>query len=86
MLSDGSMRIKFPWWGSRRAGANLSVTGTSLDPSARPARAHISPGHTGAPRFWASGVIFPTEGCWRVTARAGRAKLTLTVFLQKAVA
>jgi hypothetical protein len=86
VLPDGSMRIKFPWWGSRRAGADLRITGSSLNPPGGVARAHVSPGLTGAPHFWASGVIFPVEGCWRVTARAGRARLTVVVFVLKATA
>jgi hypothetical protein len=86
VLPDGSMRIKFPWWGSRRAGSDLSITGTSLQPPGGLARAHISPGLTGAPHFWASGVIFPAQGCWRVTASSGRARLSFVVLVSKAAA
>jgi hypothetical protein len=76
---DGSMRIKFPWWGSLRADAELNIISTSLHPRGRVARSTISPGLTGAPHFWASAIIFPSDGCWRVAASAGHASLTFVV-------
>jgi hypothetical protein len=84
VLPDGSMDIKFPWWGGRRAGAHLRIAGVGLDPLGRSPQTRISPGVTGAPHFWASRIVFPTGGCWRVTARAGRASLTIVVFVVKA--
>jgi hypothetical protein len=84
VLVDGSIRIKFPWWGSRRVSTHLRITGLSLDRRGQLVRVHISPGLTRAPHFWASRVIFPTEGCWRVTATAGHASLTFVVFVIKA--
>jgi hypothetical protein len=86
VLPDGSMRIKFPWWGSRRADAHLRITTSSLHPRGGMARAQISPGRTAAPHFWASAVIFQTEGCWRVTASAGQARLSLVVFVVRTTA
>jgi hypothetical protein len=83
VLPDGSMRIKFPWWGSRRADAHLQLGTSSLHRRGGIAGAQISPGQTGAPHFWASAIVFPTEGCWRVTASAGHARLSLVVFLVK---
>lgn len=82
--ADGSIRVKFPWWGSRRAGKALRIVGMSLGSRARRPRAEISVGVTSAPRFWASAVVFPGEGCWRLTATAGRASLTVAVFVAKA--
>jgi hypothetical protein len=81
---DGSMRIKFPWWGSRRADGKLRITGTSLAPQGRVAQSGISPGQTGAPHFWASAITFPTDGCWRITGTAGRASLTFVVSVIRA--
>jgi hypothetical protein len=81
---DGSMRIKFPWWGSRIAGGELKITSRSLDRPGRFAGAGISPGQTGAPHFWASAIIFPTEGCWRINGTAGRASLTFVVSVTRA--
>jgi hypothetical protein len=85
VLADGSMRIKFPWWGSRRANAHLRISGLSLSRRGQPLRASIIPGLTRAPHFWASGIIFPTEGCWRVTGTAGDASLTFVVLVVKAM-
>jgi hypothetical protein len=86
VLPDGSMRIKFPWWGSRRAGTNLRLTASGLGLPGGVARASVAPGLTRAPHFWASSVTFPTEGCWRVKASAGRATLSLVVFVSRATA
>jgi hypothetical protein len=36
--------------------------------------------------FQASGVIFPTEGCWQVTGRAGRTAMTFVTFVLKRAA
>jgi hypothetical protein len=80
---DGSMRIKFPWWGSRRADKDLRISGSSVHPPGARAQAQISPGLTRAPHFWASAIVFPTEGCWRVTASAGHARLTFVVLVLK---
>jgi hypothetical protein len=84
VLPDGSMQIKFPWWGSRRAGPHLRISGSSLDLPGGLTRSSITDGFTGAPHFWASRITFPTEGCWRVTGTAGRASLTFVVFVSKA--
>jgi hypothetical protein len=84
VLRDGSMRIKFPWWGSRSAGTSLRISASSLDTRGRLPRSEVAPGLTRAPRFWASAVIFPAEGCWRVTGIAGRARLTFVVLVVKA--
>jgi hypothetical protein len=81
---DGAIEIKFPWWGGRHAGSKLRIAGSSIDPPGRPLGAQISHGYTGAPHFWASGVIFSTEGCWRVKASAGHARLTVVVSVAKA--
>jgi hypothetical protein len=81
---DGSIRIKFPWWGSRKVSAHLKITGSSLGGQDQALRVSVVPGQTGAPHFWASGVIFPAEGCWRVTGFAGHANLTFVVSVVKA--
>lgn len=84
VLADGSMRIKFPSWGSRRTNGHLGISGISLDRPGQVVRVHISPGLAHAPHFWASGITFPTEGCWRITGNAGSARLTFVVFVVKA--
>jgi hypothetical protein len=77
---DGSATDKFYWWGARSASRRLRVMGQRLDGPARPLSAYVDQGvHTQAPHFWPSYLTFPTSGCWRITARAGRAKLTFQV-------
>jgi hypothetical protein len=84
LLPDGSIEIKFPWFGSRRAGAHLRIVGSSQEPPGLRVRASISDGMTHAPHFWASGITFPKPGCWHVTGSAGRARLSLVVLVTKA--
>lgn len=70
---DGSLSMKFWWW--RGVDGQLEITGTRLDADAPPLRASIPDGY-GIRGFQASGLIFPTPGCWEVTARVGEASLT----------
>ena len=58
----------------RPQGTQLTVSGRRLDSDAPPARAEIPCCYpTG---FQASGLYFPTEGCWEISAKAGRSELT----------
>jgi hypothetical protein len=76
---DGSIRAKFPWWwGGPGVKPQLNITGRRLDRPAGPLRLEGRPG-SGEPDFWASGIIFPTEGCWKLTGRAGDAALSFVV-------
>jgi hypothetical protein len=66
----------------------LTIQGRRVDAPAPPLRARWG---SGAPetafaevaggRFWASGIWFPTEGCWQVTGRVGHTRLTLVVLM-----
>jgi hypothetical protein len=49
--------------------------------AAPPLRSHIPAGY-GDIGFQATGIIFPTPGCWEVTGRVGNASLT---FITKVV-
>jgi hypothetical protein len=76
---DGRLEMKFGWY--RLTSGFLTITGRRLDASAPPASGTASGyGLTG---FNASGVIFPTEGCWQVTGRVGRVTLTFVTFVIK---
>ena len=81
---DGSISEKFWWWGARSAGSRLRFTGTRLDGHARPLHADVIPGTAHSPRFWATRLTFTTAGCWRVTARAGTAKLSFVIAVSTA--
>jgi hypothetical protein len=86
MRPDGSIEIKFPWWAAGVEGG-LSIAGRRLDGPAPPVRAQINSGwpETGfsGDAFWASGVIFASEGCWRVTGRVGATHLTFVTLVVK---
>jgi hypothetical protein len=82
---DGSLRTKFPWWGSRAAAAKLRIRGRRLDGPARRLRLAVGPGaEARSPHFWATGPRFPSPGCWRVIGRSGRARLTFTIAVRSA--
>jgi hypothetical protein len=70
--------IKMGWF--RPAGAPLEITGQRLDGKAPPLRADI-PG-TYPTRFQATGIYFPTEGCWKVKAKAEESELTFVVWVE----
>jgi hypothetical protein len=77
---DGAVGMKWPWW--RGVKGRLNITGRRLDGKAPPLTADIPDyGTTG---FQASGISFPTEGCWEVTGRVGEARLTFVTLVLKA--
>ena len=79
---DGSIYVKVGWW--RGLPGQLVVRGKRLDAHAPPLRADVgtvaSYGPTG---FVASGLTFPTVGCWRVVGKLGRASLTFVAKVTK---
>jgi len=81
--ADGAIAVKFPWWGRRGATDPLAITGRRLDQSGSPLRV-AAPPVSGTPGFWASRIIFPTEGCWSVTGRAQAGALTFIVRVTRA--
>lgn len=74
---DGSIGMKFPWW--RGVRGRLSIEGHRLDGPAAPLRAVMS--DYGPIGFQASGIIFPTAGCWEVTGRVKSANLTFVTLV-----
>jgi hypothetical protein len=80
-------RQKYPWWTVGTTG-EFTIQGRRLDASAPPLHAQINSGvpqnrfaEVPGARFWASGISFPTRGCWQVTGRVGRTTLAFVVFV-----
>jgi hypothetical protein len=80
---DGSVDMKFGWW--RVVPGKLRITGRRLDAPAPPLRG-LAPDGYGDRGFQASGVMFPTEGCWEVTGDLGVTSLTFVTFVVKKAA
>ena len=78
VADDGSVGWKLGWWRSVRG--SLEISGRRLDAEAPPLRARVPDGY-GSIGFQASGVSFPTEGCWEVTGRVGEAQLTFVTYV-----
>jgi hypothetical protein len=72
VLPDGSLSMKFGWW--RVVRGKLTIQGRRLDAPAPALRARI-PEAYGDTGFQATEIIFPTEGCWEVTGKAGERSL-----------
>lgn len=71
--------FKIGWF--RPDGATLEITGHHMDdPQAPPLQAYVPCCYP--TRFQASGLSFPTEGCWEVTARAANSELTFIVWVE----
>ena len=77
---DGSIAWKFPWW--RGVRGRLRITGSRLDAPGPAVRADIPSGY-GPTGFQASAIIFATEGCWRVTASASDARMSVVTLVVK---
>jgi hypothetical protein len=76
--ADGSIGAKFGWW--RGVPGRLRIEGRRLDAPAPPLTAHVPDGY-GESGFQATGITFPTEGCWEVTGRVGDASLTFVTLV-----
>jgi len=79
--ADGRLGMKFGWY--RLTSGYLTITGRRLDAPAPPASGLTFPGGYGLTGFDASGVNYPTEGCWQATGRVGRVALTFVTFVIK---
>jgi len=77
-LRAGEEGNKLGWF--RPAGAELAITGQRIDAEAPPLKAEI--GCCYPTRFQASGLYFPTEGCWEVHAKAEDRELSFTVWVE----
>ena len=80
---NGMVGMKFGWW--HTAPGHLSITGVRLDATAPPALGDVPDGY-GNTGFQASGVTFPTEGCWAITGWLPSTSLTFVTFVIKVAA
>jgi hypothetical protein len=76
VLADGSLQVKVGWF--RGVKGKLTIEGRRLDARGSPLRARIPDGY-GDIGWQATGVIFPTPGCWEVTGRVQETRLTFVV-------
>jgi hypothetical protein len=79
--SDGSLAVKVPWY--RYGRGRLRITAARIDKPGHAARTSVPSGY-GRTGFQASGIYFPSEGCWKVTATVGRSHLTYVTIVMKA--
>jgi len=77
-LRAGEEGNKVGWF--RPEGAALVITGERIDGQAPPLEAYVPCCYP--TRFQATGLSFPTEGCWRVTAKAADRVLTFVVAVE----
>lgn len=72
--------VKFGWY-RKRTGARLTITGQRLDAIAPPARVGVPSGYQS--HFQASGITFPTPGCWKVTGHVAGKSLSFVTLVLK---
>jgi hypothetical protein len=77
---DGSIWVKLGWW--RAVPGRLHIQGERLDEAAPPLRAFIPAGY-GSRGFQATGLVFPTPGCWRVVGSLSGHELEFVVRVTK---
>jgi len=79
---DGTIDIKFPWWRAAGVGAagDLQITGHEINTGAT-VTASIPGGY--GQRVQPTGILFPTEGCYEITAKSGDALLTFVTKVKK---
>lgn len=70
--------VKVGWF--RPAGAALEITGQRIDGQAPPLESHVSCCYP--TRFQATGLYFPTKGCWEVNAKAAESELSFVVWVE----
>ena len=86
-FANGARTLWAWWWGRTRTGdykvlwvrpgRSLKITGTRLDGASAPMTAHIPAGYSNT--YQASGLTFPTPGCWQVDAAAAGQTLRFVV-------
>jgi hypothetical protein len=75
---DGSIQWKYPWYRGPNAGRQIRITVREVGPRRRAGHAIVTSPRRGT-WGWATYVFYPASGCWRVSARAGRADVSFVV-------
>jgi hypothetical protein len=75
ILPDDSLEMKYPWLRAAGLTGKLAITGRRLDTVGPLLKADISSAYLDS-GFQATGLIFPTEGCWEITGKVGDTTLT----------
>jgi hypothetical protein len=70
--------IKVGWF--RPAGLTLEITGQRIDAQAPPLEVDVPCCYP--TQFQATGLDFPTEGCWEVSAQAAEHELSVVVWVE----
>jgi hypothetical protein len=80
VMADGLLGVKVGWY--RYGRGRLRITATRIDKPGRVTRTSVPAGY-GRTGFQASGIYFPSTGCWKVTGTVGHSHLTyVTVVLE----
>ena len=74
-VKAGEEGVKVGWF--RPAGATLEIVGRRIDAAAGPLEAQVPCCYP--TQFQATGLYFPTAGCWEITAAAADRELTFVV-------
>ena len=77
-LRAGAEGFKVGWF--RPEGADLEIVGRRIDAEAAPLDVHIPCCYP--TRFQATGLYFPSAGCWEITAKAADSELTFVVWVE----
>jgi hypothetical protein len=80
VMRDGAIWAKVGWW--RAVPGRLHILGERLDASAPPLQASVPAGY-GSTGFQATGLTFPTTGCWRVVGSVAGHELEFVVRVTK---
>lgn len=75
----GTIHQKVGWW---RARGVLHIVGRRLDGDRAVLRSRVPEGYGGR-GFQPTELLFPTTGCWRVTATAGSGRLSYVVWVSR---
>jgi hypothetical protein len=80
IMPDGTIYAKLGWF--RGLPGRLHIQGERLDAPTPPLQASVPPGY-GSSGFQATGLTFPTRGCWRVVGSVAGHELEFVVFVTK---